>query len=90
MKGTDVHDQKAIYYRFNHKTKNWTHRIYTHFLMTAMVNAHILFCDKRGIKISFKHFLHAAMYELAGETKHKWRRFSNSDAESSDSDYEDD
>ena len=67
MKGTDLHDQRACYYRFQHKSRNWVHRIITHFLMTAAVNAYLVFCRHRGESISFISFLHDLMYELAGE-----------------------
>ena len=43
MGGTDMFDQMCSYYRTTIKTKRWQIRIFTHFLMAAAVNAHILF-----------------------------------------------
>ena len=42
MGGTDLGDQLGSYYRFEHQTTKWPHRIFTHFMMLAAVNAHIL------------------------------------------------
>jgi len=43
MGGTDQQDQCATYYRYEHRSTKWPHRIFTHFTMTACVNASILF-----------------------------------------------
>jgi hypothetical protein len=43
MGGTDTFDQMCSYYRTTIKTKRWQTRIFTHFLMAAAVNSHILF-----------------------------------------------
>ena len=42
MGGTDLGDQLGSYYRFEHQMTKWPHRIFTHFMMLAAVNAHIL------------------------------------------------
>jgi len=43
MGGTDQFDQMLSYYKTTIKTKRWAVRIFTHFLMCAVVNAHILY-----------------------------------------------
>ena len=43
MGGTDQFDQMLSYYKTTIKTKRWQTRIFTHFLMCAVVNASILF-----------------------------------------------
>lgn len=66
MGGTDRGDQQAVYYRFNHRTVKWQHRIISHFLMSAAVNAFILSCAKPTTKSSaFLPFLHQLLGELA-------------------------
>ena len=65
MGGTDVHDQKASYYTFEHRTNKWGHRIFTHFLMAAVVNAHILFTQSTGSKMTLHQFQKALRDELA-------------------------
>jgi hypothetical protein len=43
MGGTDSFDQLISYYKTTVKTKRWQTRVFTHFLMCAVVNAHILY-----------------------------------------------
>jgi hypothetical protein len=43
MGGDDMLDQMCSYYWTTIKTKRWQIRIFTHFLMAAAVNAHILY-----------------------------------------------
>ena len=69
MGGTDVGDQKASYYRFQHKARSWIRRIFSHFAQTAQVDAHILYTEHRGGKLTFLQCLHQLMYELAGEVE---------------------
>ena len=42
MGGTDLGDQRNSYYRFNHRTTMWPHRMYTQFIMVSITNAYIL------------------------------------------------
>jgi len=46
MGGTDKMDQLVSYYLTMIRTRNWQHRIFTHFLTVAVVNAHILYKTK--------------------------------------------
>ena len=41
MSGTDSFDQFLTYFRTIVMTKRWQTRIFTHFLMAGVVNAHI-------------------------------------------------
>jgi len=43
MGGTDAFDQFMSYYRTTITAKRWQVRVFTHFLMAAVVNAHILY-----------------------------------------------
>jgi len=71
MGGTDLCDQKVSYYSFEHQSIKWTHRIFTHFIMVAASNAHILFnCNKaKENKSSFLDFLLILIDDLVGEYK---------------------
>jgi len=51
MGGTDSFDQLLSYYRTTIKTKRWQTRIFTHFLMCAVVNAHILYKLGGGVEM---------------------------------------
>ena len=51
MGGTDSFDQLLSYYRTTIKTKRWQTRIFTHFLMCAVVNAHILYRLGGGVEM---------------------------------------
>ena len=65
MGGTDQGDQLASYYRFEHRTTKWPHRIFTHFIMTAAVNAYILYREHNNLpKLSLLDFLDGLMDEL--------------------------
>jgi hypothetical protein len=69
MGGTDLQDQKASYYRYEHRTTKWPHRIYTHFIMSCTVNAHILFNEARkgpDEKVSLVDFIWTLAHQLAG------------------------
>jgi hypothetical protein len=50
MGGTDQFDQKLAYYRPSIKSKKWPHRIFFHFLMCSIINAHILYCKVNTLK----------------------------------------
>jgi hypothetical protein len=50
MGGTDYFDQLRSYYRTTVKIKVWQTRIFTHFLMVAAVNAHILYKLENNLK----------------------------------------
>jgi len=54
--GTDYFDQLCSYYRTTVKTKVWQTRIFTHFLMVAAVNAHILYKLQNNLKRGDKDF----------------------------------
>jgi hypothetical protein len=43
MGGTDLCDQYSSYYEFEHRTTKWHRRIFTHFSMVSLRNAHILY-----------------------------------------------
>lgn len=71
MGGTDLCDQYSSYYEFEHRTTKWHRRIFTHFLIVAMRNAHI--CYLRDIKnrnrpttSSFRVFIETVVCELLG------------------------
>ena len=65
MGGTDQGDQLASYYRYEHRTTKWPHRIFSHFMMTAAVNAHILYKEHHKLpNLSLLEFLDGLMDEL--------------------------
>jgi hypothetical protein len=64
MGGTDAGDQKAVYYRYEHQTRKWPHRIFTHMLNFCIVNAHILYCWQNP-KITLLEFTIRVMKSLA-------------------------
>ena len=43
MGGTDLHDQKVSYYKSCVTGKRWQTRLFTHFLNSMIVNAHVLY-----------------------------------------------
>lgn len=49
MGGTDQFDQMLAYYRTTIVTKRWQTRIFTHFLLVAVVNASILYRLDKGL-----------------------------------------
>ena len=68
MGGTDLGDQLGSYYRFEHQTTKWPHRIFTHFMMLAAVNAHILRnWTYPDFPITLKVFIEDLMDELSGQ-----------------------
>ena len=67
MSGTDEQDQKASYYRYEHKTIKWIHRIFTHFVMSCCVNANILYnWTYPADKIVLKNFIKSVIVSIAG------------------------
>jgi hypothetical protein len=67
MGGTDLQDQRASYYRFQHRTKRWPHRIYSHFIQTCAVNSFLLFKrhkSKPGLK--YCDYLYSLIFQLTG------------------------
>jgi len=68
MGGTDKLDQKTSYYSYEHSSVRWTHRIFSHFLMVAAANAHILYTwGKVGkLKMEFLEFLRLIIIALSG------------------------
>jgi hypothetical protein len=65
MGGTDQGDQLASYYRYEHRTVRWPHRIFTHFVMTTAVNAHILYREHHKLEnLTLLMFLDGLMDEL--------------------------
>ena len=56
MGGTDSFDQRLSYYRPNINTKKWPHRVFFHFLLCCVVNAHILYKYEFGLKKHDKHY----------------------------------
>jgi Transposase IS4 len=57
MGGTDLNDQMAGYYRMNHKTRKWPHRVFSHFFSVMIANALVLFNEfqrSRGLPIVSK------------------------------------
>ena len=76
MGGTDRFDQKVSYYRTTIKTKRWQTRIFTHFIHCAVVNAHILYCIKKGLNrgddgFSLLSFIGLLVDELAAPQRKK-------------------
>jgi hypothetical protein len=53
---TDLFDQKISYYVCYIKSKRWQHRVYTHFLSAAVVNAHILYTLDFKLQRGYKSF----------------------------------
>jgi len=71
MGGTDLCDQYASYYEFEHRTTKWHRRIFTHFLIVAMRNAHICYLNdprnrNRPLTRSFRVFIETVICELLG------------------------
>ena len=68
MGGTDLCDQYSSYYEFEHRTTKWHRRIFTHFSMVSLRNAHILYltdpknADKAMPK-SFRIFIEMVICE---------------------------
>jgi hypothetical protein len=50
MGGTDLADLFLAAYATNHRAKRWQPRILFHCIQLAVVNAHILYCDKKGLQ----------------------------------------
>ena len=73
MPGTDTGDQKGSYYRWEHQSRFWTHRIFSHFLMLAIVNANILYnwSRPRGdtTTLTLLQFIKQVILDLINEGK---------------------
>jgi hypothetical protein len=74
MGGTDRMDQLNSYYNFNHKGIRWTHRVFTHFLGVAAMNACILYNKSNGMKrLSSIQFMDEVIKSLADlDRSHNW------------------
>ena len=71
MGGTDLCDQYASYYEFEHRTNKWHRRIFTHFSVVAMRNAHMLYLtdpknEDRATTKSFRIFCEMVICETLG------------------------
>jgi len=73
MPGTDTGDQKGSYYRWEHQSRFWTHRIFSHFLMLAIVNANILYNWSRprggNTTLTLLQFIKQVILDLIKEGK---------------------
>ena len=52
MGGTDLADLFLSAYATSHRAKRWQPRILFHCIQMAVVNAHILYCDRKGVSRS--------------------------------------
>jgi hypothetical protein len=98
MGGTDLCDQYTSYYEFEHRTLKWHRRIFTHFMVVAMRNAHILYLTdpKRHLLVSmrsFRTFVETVICQILGVKVPPIGPNDDSDAESNvsdeDGDFED-
>jgi len=76
MGGTDQFDQMLSYYRTRVSTKRWQTRVFTHFLMVAVVNASILYrLDKKPTRDQPGHdllsYIDLLIDELATTTEER-------------------
>jgi hypothetical protein len=67
MGGTDLCDQKLSYYLFSHASRFWSHRIFTHFMLVAVHNAHVLYNWQTNQKLPFLKFIVMLIKQLIGE-----------------------
>lgn len=67
MKGTDLLDQFESYYLFIRKSKKWTKRVFTHFLLTSVCNANILRNRSLGENVSLKQAIENLIVEICPE-----------------------
>ena len=67
MGGTDLGDQRDSYYRFDHRTTQWPHRIYSQFIMVSITNAYILWkmSNPERAKVRQLEFMINLMHQLA-------------------------
>lgn len=68
MGGTDLIDQRCSYYRFDHRTTKWPHRLLFHFNSVAVVNSYILWKESKPLEckdVTQKQFMIDLMKELA-------------------------
>lgn len=67
MGGTDLIDQRCSYYRFEHRSTKWQHRLLSHFNSVAVVNSYILWKeskpDERN-KVTQQEYMVILMKEL--------------------------
>ena len=61
MGGTDLQDQRASYYRFQHRTTKWPHRLISSFITTSSYNAYVLLKKRNHLQ-----FLYLLVRQLAG------------------------
>jgi hypothetical protein len=71
MGGTDLCDQYSSYYEFEHRTTKWHRRIFTHFSMVSLRNAHILYLTdtknmEKAMPKSFRIFVEMVICETLG------------------------
>jgi len=64
MGGTDLQDQKASYYRYQHKTRKWHHRLVSHFMMTSVVNSQVLYNKVKGTNIPLVNYIKILMNQM--------------------------
>jgi hypothetical protein len=67
MGGTDMIDQRCSYYKFEHRTTKWQHRLISHFNLVSVVNAFILWKESKPLErknVSQKQFMFDLMKEL--------------------------
>ena len=80
MGGTDLGDQRNSYYRFDHRTTQWPHRIYSQFIMVAITNAYILWKSQKQERANVRQL--AFMVNLMHQLGQCEDRVENSDNES--------
>ncbi len=68
MRGTDLLDQCVSYYSYLHRSVKWTRRIFTHFLLVAVNNAHILQNRQFSTDTSLSDFLETLIEEMFAES----------------------
>jgi hypothetical protein len=71
MGGTDLCDQYSSYYEFEHRTTKWHRRIFTHFSMVALRNAHVIYMAdsknaEKAVPKSFRIFVEMVICETLG------------------------
>ena len=67
MGGTDLGDQRNSYYRFDHRTTQWPHRIYSQFIMVSVTNAYICWKEHKPgrDKVSQLQYMIKLMHQLS-------------------------
>jgi hypothetical protein len=64
MNCVDKFDQNKKTCQIDRKSKKWWHRIFIHFIDVAVVNAHVIYTQKTGIKIKINDFRRQISSEL--------------------------